>query len=117
MVIIIINYDEYERTLLETIDNYPICVGEIGCKLSHSRIWRSITENTIILEDDVHMPTNDVIETISRLKIPSDCDLIYIGGTWNDGYGPGTACTWDNHVLTSERFEKCYIKNRYRKFI
>ena len=106
----IINYDEYERTLLETINNYPICVGEIGCKLSHSRIWRSITENTIILEDDVHMPTNDVIETISRLKIPSDCDLIYIGGTWNDGYGPGTACTWDNHVLTSERFEKCYIK-------
>ncbi len=58
-------------------------LGEIGCYLSHTNIWRKIIENNynncIIFEDDV-IPKknyNQIIEYIN--SIPHDYDIAYLG--------------------------------------
>jgi collagen beta-1,O-galactosyltransferase len=58
-------------------------VGEIGCYLSHTNIWKEIIENNynncIIFEDDV-IPKVDYL-TISKYieDVPDDYDIAYLG--------------------------------------
>ena len=58
--------------------------GSIGCALTHRKIWKKIARSnkeTIILEDDVILPTNfwTKLNTYSN-QIPNDWDIIFIGG-------------------------------------
>jgi GR25 family glycosyltransferase involved in LPS biosynthesis len=58
-------------------------IGEIGCYLSHTQIWKEIIDNNykncIILEDDV-IPYNNYETIINYLdNIPNDYDIAYLG--------------------------------------
>lgn len=54
--------------------------GAIACALSHIEIWRSITEPTIVLEDDA----NIVCWEPQKWFAENDCDLLFLGFlTWN----------------------------------
>ncbi|XP_050432465.1 glycosyltransferase 25 family member [Adelges cooleyi] len=65
----------------------PITKGEIGCFMSHYRIWAAITseglDEVLILEDDVRFEPyfrfklQAVLNDLRRLKVP--WDLVYIG--------------------------------------
>ena len=67
--------------------------GEVGCFLSHYRIWEEMKPGDIylILEDDVRFGTsfvNDLKQIIDEAKnIKSGWDLIYVGRK----RGPGAA--------------------------
>jgi GR25 family glycosyltransferase involved in LPS biosynthesis len=61
-------------------------VGEIGCYLSHTKIWQEIVdnnyENCIIFEDDV-IPETDYDTILKNIdSIPEDYDIAYLGW-WN----------------------------------
>jgi len=58
-------------------------IGEIGCYLSHTKIWKEIIDNNykncIIFEDDV-IPNNNYETIINYLdNIPNDYDIAYLG--------------------------------------
>ncbi len=58
-------------------------VGEIGCYLSHTNIWKNIVSNNInnciIFEDDV-IPDKNYEKIIKYLEeIPEDYDIAYLG--------------------------------------
>ena len=67
--------------------------GEVGCFLSHYRIWESMAPDDIylILEDDVRFTTNFVTDISLIMKeaktIPGGWDMIYVGRK----RGPGAA--------------------------
>jgi len=58
-------------------------VGEIGCYLSHTNIWKNIVDNNInnciIFEDDVIPDVNYEKITNSLENIPEDYDIAYLG--------------------------------------
>jgi collagen beta-1,O-galactosyltransferase len=58
-------------------------VGEIGCYLSHTNIWKEIVDknytNCIIFEDDV-IPNKNYDEIIKYIdNVPEDYDIAYLG--------------------------------------
>lgn len=80
-------WDIYKNWKIEDSDNYwwnrDLTVGEIGCALSHIKIWQRIAngdeETVLILEEDFvnksHMSVNDLDIT----DVDNDWDLIYLG--------------------------------------
>lgn len=60
------------RDARRMFDARPIKMGEVGCALSHLMVWRMIVargwRNTLILEDDAHVPAHasDEIEGLLR---------------------------------------------------
>lgn len=63
----------------------PMTMGEIGCFLSHYRIWEQIVQRklqqVLILEDDIHFEPYfkfNALRTMEQASI-SDYDLIYFG--------------------------------------
>ena len=58
-------------------------VGEIGCYLSHTNIWKEIVDNNynncIIFEDDV-IPKKNYEDIITYIEdVPDDYDIAYLG--------------------------------------
>lgn len=75
-------------------DIYPWIPAEVGCAMSHIKVWDYIIENkierAIILEDDAE-PTVHLSSTIqesveSQLGVPEDADVIFLDGADNE-YG------------------------------
>lgn len=60
--------------------------SEWGTIDSHISIWKKVKENSLILEDDV-IPLSDFKDLDQYLKhIPSDWDIIFIGGCYTRKY-------------------------------
>ncbi len=60
----------------------PLCHAEVGCYLTHERVWRRIYHTgqpyAIICEDDILVRDPPIdLERLVR-KLPSDCDLFYL---------------------------------------
>ena len=62
--------------------NTKINMGEIGCALSHHKIWELIVKNNynhcLILEDDACFE-EDFIKKVSKIDLPITTDLLYFG--------------------------------------
>ncbi len=58
-------------------------IGEIGCALSHIRIWQMIAageeERVLVLEEDFKNISGKSINEIDLSKVDQDWDLIYLG--------------------------------------
>lgn len=73
--------------LKEWIDPFKktkINKGEIGCALSHYKIWEDIIENNynsaLILEDDAEfIKPNEFMNKIDEIDEPNNTDLLYFG--------------------------------------
>ena len=82
--VIPVPYDHYDHEAVST-ETKIVNNGEIGCFLSHYRIWQKMAEDEIflILEDDVHFGPNFVEDLRTILDeaqtIPDGWDMIYIG--------------------------------------
>jgi len=57
--------------------------GEVGCALSHLNIWKSVTKDTLVLEDDIRFCEgfNDRLSMMYRhiKEIEPEFDIMYIG--------------------------------------
>ncbi|XP_027197860.2 glycosyltransferase 25 family member [Dermatophagoides pteronyssinus] len=84
------------RALDGYVDPYhkrPITFGEIGCFLSHFRIWeeahRENYSKIIVLEDDVRFDWNfrsQWLQILDRFeKLSNEYDFLYLGRKLNDG--------------------------------
>lgn len=62
--------------------NTSINKGEIGCAMSHYKIWKDIIKNNynhaLIIEDDGEFAEN-FIDKCENINTPNDTDLIYFG--------------------------------------
>ena len=101
--------DEDERILFERINDTHLCLGVLGCKISHRRLWKKMTTHSIILEDDVIFNDPLFSDICSSLNVPFDCDMIYIGGCYGDNYGVGSKNIRESWNLTHETLEECFI--------
>lgn len=67
----------------DPFSNRAITKGEVGCALSHIKVWERIIETDdagIILEDDAELCDNFLFELMDRLrKVSSEYDLMYLG--------------------------------------
>lgn len=68
-------------------------LGEIGCSLSHRRIYEDVVRNgwsrVVVLEDDVVPRTGDLVHLPAALsELPAGWDLCYLGYLKNDRPGP-----------------------------
>ena len=58
--------------------------NSIGCALSHTNLWNKISktrnQNILILEDDIIIPPN-FNKLFNQLSIPSNWDIIFLGGS------------------------------------
>ena len=75
------NIDKYKKDIEKYFDkDHKLTNGQIGCALSHIKIWEKIlkngTKNTLILEDDAIIPDN-LLERINKLDIKK-FDLLYL---------------------------------------
>jgi len=57
--------------------------GIIGCTLSNINLWKKLVNDNeysyyLILDDDVFF-TKNAKEILNNLKIPNDCDILYLG--------------------------------------
>jgi GR25 family glycosyltransferase involved in LPS biosynthesis len=80
------NESKEEQELVKKCFN--ITIGEIGCALSHFRIYNDIINNNydhaIIFEDDAR-PTNNFVNKLEHIlyEIKKDYDFLYIGGRFH----------------------------------
>lgn len=67
------------------VENKKLKKGEIGCALSHIKIWNKAVkenQNILVLEDDVIIKKN-FWENFNKIQsqIPADFDIVYLGGS------------------------------------
>ena len=69
-----------------------LSLGSVGCLLTHLAVWKTVAQSqsgfTLILEDDcVPCPTFRTVLNACHTEIPSDCDVLFVGGKskakWN----------------------------------
>ena len=86
----------YKQGILgrKALDRWPIIPAEVGCSLSHLKVWEYIIEKeipwTIVLEDDIK-PTPYLKGTLQesiekQFKVPDDAEVIFLAGAnnpWN----------------------------------
>jgi len=77
-----------EIAFKENIINQVLEKGEVGCALSHTRIYECIVnnnlDNALIFEDDAFLDTENINAAINALSnIPEDWELLYFGYTGN----------------------------------
>lgn len=102
------------KLLLDKLNNTEIIEGEIGCKFSHFKIWESISETSIILEDDL-INSQNYLDKLKNLKneinnINSDWDIIYIGGQWTPDYSINSTSYIETQKISDEN-KDIYFKN------
>jgi len=100
--------DEIKKILINYIKKNPHkdgkygpIKGELGCTLSHIKIWKSIINNedldlndmVAIFEDDAFF-YHDFDKIWNKNNIPNDVDLLYIGGRFNENYIPKNILNW-----------------------
>ncbi|XP_037031591.1 glycosyltransferase 25 family member isoform X1 [Bradysia coprophila] len=88
-----LNYDELKKIGIEFLEGYadpylnrPMTLGEIGCFLSHFRIWERIVaeklEEVLILEDDIRFEPyfkERAVNILNEARSFGGWDLIYLG--------------------------------------
>lgn len=77
-----------EQELIKKCFNLKL--GEIGCALSHFRIYQDIVNNydyAMIFEDDA-IPCNNFTEKLNIIlnEVPKDFDMLYIGGRFQENF-------------------------------
>ena len=81
--------NEKDETVFEIVSKYENkwgrinFIGEMGCFLSHKKIWENIVlnnlDNSLVLEDDIYFHKNFQKILDSNMKIFEDYDIIYLG--------------------------------------
>lgn len=78
-----------EKAIKYSFDNMGMTLGEIGCALSHIKVYEDIVKNNyqraLIFEDDLML--NDRFDTSiekSISELPDDWDLFYLGDLGNN---------------------------------
>jgi GR25 family glycosyltransferase involved in LPS biosynthesis len=59
-------------------NNFNYRSGIVGCALSHMLVWETITNPTLILEDDVIL-SDGFTNALSKLNLAFDWDVIFLG--------------------------------------
>ena len=63
---------------------WPAMKGEIGCYMSHCKLWDT-EKIRLILEDDVNIPENFMEKLRQYMKeLPEDWDILFLGARFND---------------------------------
>ena len=101
--------DEDEEIILNNLNDKKHIPGETGCKMSHFRLWKQIKKPTLIFEDDIIYSEN-AKEIFDNIKIPSDCDMLFVCGTWSKNYGLNVENRFECHNLTLEKLNQYYYK-------
>lgn len=109
------NFTLDEKVLLRKLHNKNHVPGETGCKISHLRSWEYARhkQGCFIFEDDIEFE-KDFVSRIKKLKLPEDCDIVYICGQWVSNYGPDVKTRFQGHFIDDERLEKFFIKTDYK---
>ena len=106
--------DNKYNTLLQLIHNKECIFGEIGCKLSHYGVWTSITENTLVLEDDIKITENTNVRLKEVYKqmdeLHEDWDIIYVGGQWTPNYGIHSTSHMKEHKIEDRHINTMFVK-------
>jgi len=95
-------------------------VGEIGCYLSHYKIWEDIIlndyKNCIIFEDDAFAEENDITIMNYINTIPNDYDIAYLG--WWTRYSYEYNKKNNNWLFTDKLTDNINnINNKNNKFM
>jgi GR25 family glycosyltransferase involved in LPS biosynthesis len=98
--------------------------GQIGCWLSHAKIWRQIEKQTenyaLVLEDDALVSLPEMLDEIHGIvsKMPLDWSVCYLGGVYQDKssavqilqrlFRSDSSVIWHSHayLLTREAAKK-----------
>lgn len=132
-------YDEGVRLIPEyenMFDQRPMRLGEVGCFLSHYKIWEHIVDygldEVLVLEDDIifeHYFTQMTGEALSEARsLIKDFDLIYLGrnALGKDGPSikgskllrePGPSLTLSGYVITFEGARKLINSKPLQKMV
>ena len=109
------NYFEEElfQDYFEKMDGKKCSFGEVGCKLSHLKLWSQITDSTLILEDDikVHNTTFESLKNIQQeINQLKEWDIIYLGGQWTPKYGPQSKSHMKEHTILEKHMNSMFLK-------
>ena len=75
--------------------------------LTHLRLWQSIHKSTLIIEDNIYFSAN-FHKYINNIHIPTDCDILYVGGQCVPDYDINVDTLWPCHKLSSYAFNLYY---------
>jgi GR25 family glycosyltransferase involved in LPS biosynthesis len=93
-----------------------LCCGELGCALSHIRIWSDIVKHgyrrAVILEDDVSLENNflEILKETLR-SVPLDVDILFLDVGVMHGEGATPYSISPGALLQS--FERLHPDNKY----
>ena len=119
--------------------------GQIGCWLSHAKIWRQIEKQTedyaLVLEDDALVSLPEMLDEIRAIvhEMPRDWSVCYLGGVYKDPssafrvsphlFRSATSVIWHSHayLLTREAakrllemsitFNASFSKQKFQKVV
>ena len=102
------NYD-----MLHVIDGKKCIFGEIGCKLSHYNLWKTIKKPTLIIEDDIMVTENTtrlIEEIFDKIKdLHFNWTLLFVGGQWTPNYGINSKCHMKVHQINEKNKNNLFI--------
>ncbi len=84
--------NDLQQPVVMSKDGSIPSTGDIGCSLSHLKVAKFAKERGInryfVLEDDVQFSEKFNLGYLESfmLKVPADCDLLYLGGNHNGGF-------------------------------
>jgi GR25 family glycosyltransferase involved in LPS biosynthesis len=98
---------------LRQVEGKERVLGEIGVSLSHYSVWKKVSKNTLILEDDVlfGMDSGPRISNLEQYlgKTDLEWDIIYVGGQWTRNYGLNSQCYMEVHKVRDEDIGSKFI--------
>lgn len=121
--------DRWEQATTEfkkqglTVDRFAVIEDEnplLSFNLSQQAILQSITENTIVFEDDVQFLNSNLQKYIDAA--PADWDVLYFGGnvtellTKENDYWWRCKGTWTTHAVAYTPKAAQYILQRFKPF-
>ena len=93
------NLNKYKKDIEKYFDkNHKLNNGQVGCALSHIKIWEKIlkngNKNTLILEDDAVLPDN-LLERINNIntELPKKYNMILLG-----------CCSCEANIINNKNF-------------
>jgi FkbM family methyltransferase len=105
--------EELFQDYFDKMDGKECSLGEMGCKLSHIKLWSQIKETTLILEDDikVHETTFESLKNIQQeIHQLKEWDIIYLGGQWTPKYGPQSKSHMKEHTILEKHMNSMFSK-------